>query len=189
MLVISRCEHRGNHTPPVAAPLDCNEPAENPCGGGGGGGGTPDPTWRIRVTDFRLLHDMEPPLGGAPEIYVIVEHVLNDRRRTDFPEVDDEILYLENDYNWLPKIIYSEPYNGNYDPNYNTRVEVWEDDGWGTGGDDNLETIWHLDDPTGQLTDFQHLYSLGYEHRTWYYGDNNNADLRMYVNLDDPSGP
>lgn len=194
VLVISLCEHHGNHSVEKKGFIDTDKNLIDDVLGAStrygkcGGGGTKHKIWRIRVTDFRLMDDHEPWIAGDPEIYVKVRHPANDDnanwRITDFPDVNEEKLYDEGSYSWLPKTIYSEEYyHGNYNPAYNTDVEVWEDDGWGTGGDDEVETIWHYGIPSGQVTDFVHDWSLGYSGRAWYYGTNRDADLRMFVEI------
>lgn len=191
VLVITRCEHGGKHeiigNPILPDQLPCGD-----CGGGGGGGGgTPPPTWKIRITDIRINNDNEGWPNGSPEIYVRSSHPNNlvqpDWRRTDLPDANEEKLYLESE-SWLPAVVYSEPQSTNvYNGYFGTDIEVWEDDV--SSGDDNLETIWWFDEPGTFQTDFIHDASFGYNNRDWYFGVSGDADVRMYVHLDNPQNP
>ncbi len=195
VLVITRCEHDGKHeiigNPILPDQLPCGDCGGG--GGGGGGGGTPQPTWKIRITDIRINNDNEGWPNGAPEIYVRASHPNNlqdpNWRRTDLPDANEEKLYIESSENpWLPAIVYSEPQSTNvYNGYFDTDIEIWEDDG--TSGDDNLDSIWWFDEPGTFQTDFIHDASFGYNNRDWYFGVSGDADVRMYVHLDNPQGP
>ncbi len=126
---------------------------------------------KIQVCDFCLYDDHEPWISGSPEIYVKARYPWDDGtwKRTDFPSVNDEKLYEEEDYSWLPKTIYTEDSFSDF-----VRVQVWEDD---TSDDDLIENSWHLGCPG--CGDSYYYFDPVYTTKTWYYGHSRDADLTL----------
>jgi hypothetical protein len=162
VLVITQCEHRGNHNTAVEAP--CAEPD---CGGGGGGGSNPVAV--LKVIHFRLMDDNEPWTAGDPEIYVKAVYA-SQEVETQFPDVNDEKYY----WNYC-KTVYSWPFwpGGNV-----SKFEVWEDDGWGTGGDDLLDKQW-FNEGTG---DHSVVLQTAAGYAYWYRGETH-GDCDHYTQL------
>lgn len=160
VLVITQCEHNGKHEATAAA-LPCGDPD---CGGGGGGGGGgSNPVAILRVIHFRLMDDREPWTAGDPEIYVKAGYGNSGQEQwveTQFSDVNDEKYY----WNYC-KTVYSWPFW----PGGNSKLEVWEDDGWGTGGDDLLDKQWY-NEGTG---DHSVVLATSGGAAYWYRGETN----------------
>ncbi len=123
-------------------------------------------TINVYICTFRLMDDKEPWSKGDPEIYTKVKKYYQSNSyfvRTNFPKVNDEITYSEDDYDWLPKRIYSF-----ISPVVELRVEVWEDD---TIDDDFVEHEWCYPNPSSSASNYG---PSGY--KEWWYGDHGNAD-------------
>lgn len=132
--------------------------------------GKPTWTYETKICSFRLLHDHEPWWKGDPEIYVKAKKYYQsnaDFVRTDFTKVNKEKTYLEADYSWLPKNIYSF-----YSPVVQIRIEVWEDDSG--NNDDLLEHEWCYPYPDSEASNYG---PSGY--KEWWYGDHRNANLKF----------
>lgn len=121
VLVITQCEHKGNH----AALVPCSEPD---CGGGGGGGGGGGSRNDVVLDEITIYNDHEPWLKGAPEIKILTwqdpnpDHATgyNYQQFIDLGNVDDEnTTYFPN------RIIY----NWSAGENGPMLTEVFEDDG------------------------------------------------------------
>ncbi len=120
----------------------------------------------VYICTFRLMDDKEPWSKGDPEIYTKVKKYYQSNSyfvRTNFTKVNEEKTYNEEDYDWLPKQIYSF-----ISPVVALRVEVWEDD---TFDDDLIEHEWCYPDPSSSPSNYG---PSGY--KEWWYGDHNNAD-------------
>lgn len=152
VLVITQCEHRGDHSVPEACGEDC----------GGGGGGGSNPVAVLKVVHFRLMDERESWPNGDPEIYVRVGYGnpgSEQWEETQFPDVNDVGYY----WNYC-KTVYDWPFW----PGGDSKFEVWEDDAWGTFGDDLLDNVWYQEGPNVTTA---YVSSLGSAY--WYRGQTN----------------
>jgi len=151
VLLISPCEHNGDHSRSNGLPL--NKSLAKATG-----------EYRMTIYHFRLMNDHEPWYSGDAEIYVkLLYYGWN---RTNCVDINEEKTYW--DYNkflnpaWfsMPTELY--------------RFEVWEDDG--SSGDDLVEQYWHY---PYQDSDKSRYVDTATVWPRWYYGDANDADLYM----------
>jgi len=115
----------------------------------------------LKIIDFRLMDDHEPWYKGNAEIYVKTREggVLGAYTFTNFVNVNLERLYMDADYTWLPKTVFTK---SNYSDSITIELNIWEDD---TSADDLVE---------GSYVDGDPEIPLNYK---WFYGASNDADI------------
>jgi len=119
VLVITQCEHRGNHEP--AAPC-----SDEDCGGGGSGGGGGGSRNDLILDAITIYNDHEPWYKGSPEIKMLTwqdpnnANYYNYQKFIDLANVDDE------NQTYYPNVVI---YNWASGENGPILIEVFEDDG------------------------------------------------------------
>ena len=150
VLVITPCEHHGDHSIPSKSALNKI---------------LYDPGWRMTILDFLLYDDHEPWSSGDAEIYV---KLLDGGHwySTDCCEINHEGNYYNYD-----KAIY--PIWASQ-PSGQRMFEVWEEDD--TSADDLVEKYWHWPNEGSSKTRYVDVSGI---YTYTYYGDHNDADLTM----------
>ncbi len=130
---------------------------------------------KLYITDFRLMDDDDGWFDSTPEIYVKVKRSNyndSDYQRTNFTEVNDVKWYLEQNYSWLPKCVFSTT----DDLSDYMKIQVWEEDPiW----DDHLEDKW-VEVLDGSYTNVNYINTTHvWQNKVEYQGQWGNSDIKV----------
>jgi hypothetical protein len=152
VLVITPCEHHGEHSPASSKSLS---KTTSPSSG----------VWRLTILDFLLYDDHEPWSSGDAEIYA---KVLNNSHwySTNCYDINHEGSYYDCDIPLDPE--------WDFQPSGTRYFEIWEEDD--TSADDLVEKYWHWPNPSDPKR-----RDVDLNQQRWSYGDNDDEDVQMRV--------
>ena len=130
-----------------------------------------DQGWIWEVHYVHVYNDHEPDWAEPPEFYVKAKANNGEWQSTSItPPVNNTSPW------YFTKTIYD---FGDLRATY-SQLEIWEDDGWGTGGDDLVESYWYYSGDPGSCSKRVDTYSTYERQCIGCYGDRG-ADVTVQV--------